>query len=390
MNHLFCKSKHPNENITTPFLTQKRDQIMKLLLPISFSVLASASASNEQSPALRSANSIGYARGRHLASEGEREALSVCTGIERLLGATVECECVPEIMAGTLSFDCDTLRDVAIRQNIIYTPSFTGLFSVALLPMDVSFGVGYCLDGFTISVEEAPMPLNVGDVCFQGQVKLDSDLNSTTPLLTPTLESCTFTAGSFGVCEACEPCTTSSGQTGFSVTCDFVEVAACVPLAIPVSRNSRRVSTELFGEQIADGMLELAQPEIDRMISEATPQDEPDEADNEEEPVDEEEPVEEPDESETIAAEPVEASNKKASKGKTPKKSKDLGDEAEEEDEDEEEEPQEEEKPQDEPETVEGEEEETEEEPEESVSPDWGKPNTDSGKRSFWDRMWPF
>ncbi|GAX11064.1 hypothetical protein FisN_2Lh605 [Fistulifera solaris] len=367
---------------------------MKLLLPISFSVLASASASNDQSPALRSANSIGYASGRDLASEGEREALSVCTGIERLLGATVECECVPEIMTGTLSFDCDTLRDVTIRQNIIYTPSFTGLFSVALLPMDVSFGVGYCLDGFTISIEEAPMPLNVGDVCFQGQVKLDSDLNSTTPLLTPTLESCTFTAGSFGVCEACEPCTTSSGQTGFSVTCDFVEVAACVPLAIPISRNSRRVSTELFGEQIADGMLKLAQPEIDRMISEAqaaaTPQDEPDEALDGEEPVDEEGPVEEPDESEAIATEPVDVSNKKASKGKTPKMSKGVGDEEQEED-DEEEQPQNEGKPQDESETVEGEEEEeTEDEPEESVLPDWGEPNTNTGKRSFWDRMWPF
>lgn len=367
---------------------------MKIILTIILAFLPNAFAAIEHTSSLRSAHIVGDESGKYsgsmeipeFSSEGEREAFldGACTGIERLFGSTVECLCTAEILAGTLSFDCDTLRDVTIRQNIIYTPSFNGIFSVALLPLDTSFGVGYCLDGFTITIEQAPMPLNVGDVCFKGKVKLDADLNSTTPLVTPSLESCTFTAGSFGECEACEPCTTSDGQTGFSVTCDFVEVAACVPLALPVSRSSRRVNTELFGEQIADGMLQLAQSDIDRLISEA---DAAEAAEQPEEILDEEPAevvVDEPNESQPVAAEPTDKSEKETSKEKKAKKSADVGDEELDEKDEEEPEASEQEEPKE-------NEQEEPEEPEESVTPDWGEPNNaDSGRTSFWNKMWPF
>lgn len=357
----------------SPAIKLKVEEGMKIASTVALSFLASASAVREHAPALRSANNaVGDEFDRYtgsveipeLSNESEREAFmdAACTGIERLLGGTVACECTPEIMSGTLSFDCDSYRDVTLRQNVLYTPSFTGVFSVALLPMDVSFGVGYCLDGFILTIEEAPMPLNLGDICFKGKVRLDADLNTTTPLVTPSLESCTFTAGTFGECEACEPCTTADGQTGFSVTCDFVEVAACVPLAIPVSRNSRRVDTELFGEQIVDGILELAQPEIDRMISEVEAVDDADEpdatlADDADEAI-----VSQPNEPEVIAAEPTE---KESSKEKKPKKADDIDEEELEEDE--------------------------QEESDEAVAPDWGEPNTvDTGRTSLWNKMWPF
>jgi hypothetical protein len=252
---------------------------MKLSAALISAFLITAGAANEQTPALHSLRG-GDESGRisgtvqlpELAMDADRETQglfngAVCTGIERLLGGTVECACTPEILAGTLSFDCDTLRDVTIRDNIVYTPSFTGLFALSLANRDVTFGVGYCLDGFTVDldIESVPSPINVGDVCFAGQVKLEP---AGSRLISASLESCTFTAGTFGVCDSCVPCETSGGQPGFSVTCDFVEVTACVPLALPVSRSSRRVRPQLFGEQIADGMLELIENNLDRFVSE--------------------------------------------------------------------------------------------------------------------------
>lgn len=258
-------------------ITPPRRKTMKLYFTLASAFIATAAAANDQTPALRSLRG-GDESGRfsgtvelpEFSTEEEREALlngAVCTGIERLLGGTVACECTPEILAGSLTFDCDSLRDVTIRQNIIYTPSFNGLFTLSLAQADVSFGVGYCLDGFTVTIDQAPIPINAGDVCFSGRVKLDAFGDNR--FLTPSLESCTFSAGNFGVCEACEPCTTVGGRPGFSVTCDFVEVASCVPLLLPISRSSRRVNPQAFGEQVADGMLELVMNDLDRLISEA-------------------------------------------------------------------------------------------------------------------------
>ncbi|GAX11063.1 hypothetical protein FisN_2Lh606 [Fistulifera solaris] len=252
---------------------------MKLSSALVSAFLVTAAAANEETltfRSLRGGDESGRISGTvqlpEAAMDADRETQglfngAVCTGIERLLGGTVECACTPEILAGTLSFDCDTLRDVTIRQNIIYTPSFTGLFAVSLANRDISFGVGYCLDGFTVDldIESVPSPINVGDVCFAGQVKLEP---AGSRLISTSLESCTFTAGSFGVCDSCVPCETSGGQAGFSVSCDFVEVAACVPLALPVSRSSRRVRPQLFGEQIADGMIQLIENNLDRFVSE--------------------------------------------------------------------------------------------------------------------------
>ncbi|GAX13061.1 hypothetical protein FisN_2Hh606 [Fistulifera solaris] len=251
---------------------------MKLSSALVSAFLVTAAAASEETltfRSLRGADESGRISGTvqlpESAMDADRETQglfngAVCTGIERLLGGTVECACTPEILAGTLSFDCDTLRDVTIRDNIVYTPSFTGLFALSLANRDISFGVGYCLDGFTVDLDIGDSPaINVGDVCFAGQVKLEP---AGSRLISTSLESCTFTAGSFGVCDSCVPCETSGGQAGFSVSCDFVEVAACVPLALPVSRSSRRVRPQLFGEQIADGMIKLIENNLDRFVTE--------------------------------------------------------------------------------------------------------------------------